>query len=98
MKFPSPLNPVDDKVHSHKGIYPYLLTNEERHLNLRKFDEKIKRRAYERQKGICVKCGKQFDIAEMEADHITPWNEGGKTDEANCQLLCVRDNRTKGGK
>ena len=34
----------------------------------------------------------------MEAEHITPWHEGGKTDEKNCQLLCEEDNRRKSGK
>ena len=33
----------------------------------------------------------------MEADHITPWHEGGKTEAANCQMLCRDDNRRKGG-
>lgn len=88
----------DEEVTSHKGIFSYLLTGDERFLSLRKFDEKMKRRVYERQKGICVKCKKHFDISEMEADHITPWREGGKTNEANCQLLCQRDNRSKGGR
>lgn len=35
---------------------------------------------------------------EMEADHITPWHEGGKTTAINCQMLCKQDNRTKSGK
>lgn len=33
----------------------------------------------------------------MEADHITPWHEGGKTNEENCQMLCKTCNRTKSG-
>jgi len=57
----------------------------------------MKREAYERQKGICVKCKKRFEIEEMEADHITPWHEGGKTISENCQMLCKQDNRTKSG-
>ncbi len=32
----------------------------------------------------------------MEADHITPWSQGGKTNAANCQMLCRKDNRLKG--
>ena len=61
------------------------------------------REAYERQKGICVAkkavCGnKHFEIEEMEADHVTPWHEGGKTTAENCQMLCKQDNRTKSGK
>jgi 5-methylcytosine-specific restriction endonuclease McrA len=34
----------------------------------------------------------------MEADHITPWHEGGKTETKNGQMLCKEDNRRKGGK
>jgi len=33
---------------------------------------------------------------KMEADHITPWRSRGKTDAANCQMLCLEDNRAKG--
>ena len=29
----------------------------------------------------------------MEADHITPWHEGGKTDAGDYQMLCKEDNR-----
>lgn len=88
----------DDDVGSVRGIYPYLLTGDERTLSLRQFDDKTKRKVYERQKGICKKCGKHFEFEGMEADHITPWHEGGKTAEANCQLLCKDDNRRKSGK
>lgn len=59
---------------------------------------KIKREVYEKQKGICVKCGKHFDIKEMEADHIEPWHSGGKTIADNCQMLCKHCNRIKSGK
>ncbi|MDR1654262.1 MAG: HNH endonuclease, partial [Prevotellaceae bacterium] len=38
------------------------------------------------------------ELSEMEADHITPWHAGGKTDEANCQMLCKNCNRRKSGK
>lgn len=88
----------DEDVTKKSGIYPYLLTGEERHLSIRAFNDKMKREAYERQKGICVKCGKHFEIEQMEADHITPWHEGGKTVAENCQMLCKQDNRTKSGR
>lgn len=88
----------DDEVQSIKGIYAYILTREEKHLNLRNFDDKIKRKTFEKQKGICVWCKKKFKIEEMEADHITPWFKGGKTTLENCQMLCLKDNRTKSGK
>lgn len=88
----------DDDVQSVKGIYEYILTNEEKYLNLRDFDDKIKRKVYEKQKGVCVWCKKHFEIEEMEADHIKPWHEGGKTTAENCQMLCKDDNRRKSGK
>jgi hypothetical protein len=88
----------DEEVGKKSGIYPYLLTEDERYLNLRQFSDKEKREAYERQKGKCIKCGKKFAIDEMEADHVKPWHEGGKTNGANCQMLCKDDNRRKSGK
>jgi hypothetical protein len=89
---------MDDDVTSRKGIYPYVLTRNEKYLNIRAFSESQKRASYEKQKGICEKCGKHFELREMEADHITPWHEGGKTDAKNCQMLCKDCNRRKSGK
>jgi hypothetical protein len=88
----------DEDVTKKSGIYPYVLTREEKYLNIRAFTDKMKREAYERQKGICPKCKEHFEIEEMEADHIKPWHEGGKTVVENCQMLCKQDNRTKAGK
>ena len=88
----------DTDVGNKKGIYTYVLTGKEKHLNIRAFDDKQKRESYERQKGICVVCKEHFEINEMEADHITPWHEGGKTTAENCQMLCREDNRRKSGK
>jgi hypothetical protein len=89
---------MDDDVTSKRGVYPYILTRDEKYLNLRAFTDAMKHKVYERQQGICVKCGKHFDLIDMEADHITPWHEGGKTNEGNCQLLCKHDNRVKSNK
>ena len=89
---------LDDDVTKQSGIYPYILTREEKHLNIRKFSDSIKQKVYEKQNGKCKKCNKNFDIGDMEADHITPWVEGGKTNEDNCQLLCKDDNRRKSSK
>lgn len=89
---------ADDDVTKKSGIYPYILTGDERHLSIRAFTDTMKQKVYERQKGICVKCGKFFELSQMEADHITPWHEGGKTIEENCQMLCKHDNRIKSGK
>jgi len=89
---------ADDDVTKKSGIYTYILTRDEKYLSIRAFTDSVKQKVYEKQKGICVKCGKEFKIEEMEADHITPWHEGGKTIEENCQLLCKDDNRRKSGK
>lgn len=43
-------------------------------------------------------CDEHFELNEMEADHITPWHEGGRTSSENCQMLCKEDNRRKSGK
>ncbi|MFH1231709.1 MAG: DUF262 domain-containing protein [Planctomycetota bacterium] len=88
----------DEDVTNKKGIYTYVLTREEKHLNIRAFTDKQKREAYERQKGICPECKKKYKIEEMEADHITPWIEGGKTIAENCKMLCKEDNRRKSDK
>ena len=89
---------LDEEVTAKKGIYEYLLTGNEKTLNLRAFSAKDKATAFERQKGVCPVCQKTFDFGQMEADHIIPWNKGGKTVLENCQMLCMLDNRTKGGK
>lgn len=88
----------DEDVRKKSGIYPYVLDRDERHLNIRAFSNNMKREAYERQNGICVKCQKKFQLNEMEGDHIKPWHEGGKTTAENCQMLCIDDNRRKSGK
>jgi len=88
---------MDDDVTNKKGIYLYLITGQEKNLNIRAFSDNQKREAYERQKGICANCKNHFEITEMEADHITPWHLGGKTSSDNCQMLCRECNRRKSG-
>jgi len=92
---------IDDEVKSKSGIYLYVLTRKEKYLNLRTFSDQQKRQVYETQQGICPgwkrTCEKHFEIEEMEADHIKPWHEGGKTIVENCQMLCKEDNRRKSG-
>ena len=91
---------MDDDVSNRSGIYEYVLygPGHEKALNIRKFDDRDKRAAYERQDGKCAICGKQFDIDMMEADHIVPWSKGGHTTPDNCQMLCRKCNREKSNK
>jgi hypothetical protein len=88
----------DEDMTNKKGIYSYVLTRKEKFLNIRTFNDRQKREAYERQKSVCPVCKKKYKIDEMEADHITPWHEGGKTLGKNCQMLCKEDNRRKSGR
>lgn len=85
----------DDDVTSLSGIYTYLLSGDEKYLSIRAFDKRTIRATYERQKGICARCLKYFELIDMQADHITPWSKGGKTVPENCQMLCADCNRKK---
>lgn len=44
----------DDEVQSIKGIYEYLFDGEEKHLNLRTFSDKERRKVYEAQRGFVL--------------------------------------------
>jgi hypothetical protein len=105
---------ADPNVHSAKGIYEFVLGGEtQTHLlNIRVFDDKAKRAAYERQTiaakaaghSNCPLCAignnansnKIWELKEMDADHVKAWSKGGSTDLANCEMLCKTHNRSKG--
>lgn len=97
----------DDEVGTVKGIYEYIIDGEEKHLSLRQFDDKIKRKVYENQNHKCPYCDQnigghtyaqgvtEYDYKDMEGDHIVPWSQGGKTEIDNCQMLCKWHNGHK---
>lgn len=94
---------MDDDVTKKSGVYEYVLTDDERTLNIRAFSAGQKRAAYERQQGICPFCkaegiDKKWELSEMDADHIIPWSQGGHTVTENCQMLCKPHNRRKSAK
>ena len=93
---------ANDEVTDKKGVYEYVLSGCDeyiaRKLSKRTFSSGDKRAVYERQGGVCPKCGKHYEIAEMDGDHIVPWWRGGKTTIDNLQMLCKKCNGVKSGK
>ncbi|WP_071288492.1 HNH endonuclease family protein [Mycolicibacterium llatzerense] len=107
---------ADPAVHSSKGIYEYLLGGEKKPqlLDIRLFEAKDKRVAYEQQTtkakadGVsnCPLCAiggdsnkdRIYKLNEMDADHVTAWSKGGSTDLSNLTMLCVPHNRAKGNR
>ena len=88
---------ADREVTKKSGVYEYMLSEDEKHLSIRKFDEQDRRQKYEQQQGICPICRKYFEYSKMHADHITPWHAGGKTVYENLQMLCRDCNLKKSG-
>ena len=83
-------------------------------LDVRVFDDSIKRTVYEQQTKLALQnsksncslcaCGhssnskKIWKLTDMDADHVTAWSNGGKTGIENCELLCKTHNRAKGNR
>lgn len=83
-------------------------------LDIRIFDESTKRKVYQQQtdkakaEGVsnCPYCAighdqnarRIWNLAEMDADHVTAWSKGGSTNIENCQMLCKTHNRAKGNR
>lgn len=99
-----------------KNIYEFVLGGEKEKqlLNIRVFNDAIKKVAYTRQTEKAKKlnisncpdcaCGDNINktriwtLKEMEADHVTAWSNGGETTVDNCEMLCKRHNRLKGNR
>lgn len=104
----------DPQITNSRGIWEYILggETEKKLLNIRVFDDRIKKVAYNRQtaeakaqgKSNCSACvfensknkAKIFELKAMEADHIAAWSKGGSSDESNCEMLCSYHNKLKG--
>jgi hypothetical protein len=83
-------------------------------LGIRLFDEPTKIAAYKQQTDKAKESGTSncplcahgdnanktriYKIDEMEADHVAAWSRGGRTDLANCEMLCITHNRSKGNR
>jgi hypothetical protein len=83
-------------------------------LDVRVFDEATKKAVYTMQTteaetkkvSNCPHCAighdanknKIWSFGEMDADHVSAWSKGGKSDIKNCQMLCKTHNRAKGNR
>lgn len=106
----------DPAVQNAKGIYEFLLGGEAetRLLEIRFFDDSMKRTAYTKQTAsaktksqsncpLCVVANDSnkariYKQSEMDADHVTAWSKGGATTLKNLTMLCKTHNRAKGNK
>lgn len=106
----------DPYVNNRRGIFEYILggSTDTKLLDVRVFDEAVKRSVYAKQtakakksgKSNCSHCaighdankGKIWGYADMDADHVTAWSKGGKTAAKNCEMLCKTHNRAKGNR
>jgi len=58
-------------------------------------EKSVKERLYKEQNGICNGCGVEFNIWNLETDHIIPRAKGGGDYYENYQLLCGNCNQMK---
>lgn len=105
----------DYHVTDKKGIFKYILSGGTKPelLNVRVFDDTVKRIVYQKQTadaqaaGVsnCPLCAlgqstssKIWAFKDMDADHVEAWSKGGASDASNCQMLCKTHNRAKGNR
>ncbi len=89
---------LNSHVQKKKGVYQYVLSKEEKYLNLRQFPENIKMEVYKEQDQKCYICEEEKEYSQVEADHDIPWWKDGPTTKENCRVLCIKCNREKSGK
>lgn len=74
----------DDDVTKKAGIYPYLLTGEERHLNIRVFSKVMKQKAFKIQEGVARYARKRLrSRTGVQGYRITPGELDEEGDENN---------------
>jgi hypothetical protein len=107
---------ADDEVANRRGIFEYVLGGsiDTKLLNVRVFDEKVKKATYAKQtqaaeargESNCPLCAighdanksRTYALNEMDADHVSAWSKAGDSSAKNCQMLCVTHNRAKGNR
>jgi len=76
-------------------ICEYCITRDENLLKQKAFNDYQRSTMYNEQKGICPDCGKHFLKDEMDAHHIIPWYNGGRTELDNGVMLCKECHRQR---
>ena len=107
---------ADPYVKNRRGVFEYILggCTEDKLLDIRVFDESVKRATYATQTqrakveniSNCSYCAighdanrdKIWALGDMEADHVSAWSKGGATVAENCEMLCKPHNRSKGNR
>lgn len=84
-----------EEISNEKAVYEAVLSGNIKLLNARNFTKEDKKWAYSRQKHRCTYCKKEYNIEDMQGDHIIPWSKGGKTTRDNLQMLCKECNIKK---
>lgn len=69
-------------------LIEYCFSRDSKLLIPRAFDDIQRRAMYKIQSGKCAHCGEKFDLPDLEAHHIVPWMEGGRTVLDNGELVC----------
>lgn len=106
----------DPYIKNRKGVFEFILGGcvDAKLLEVRIFDEAIKKSVYATQTATAEKKGKSncphcaighdankskvWSFGEMDADHVAAWSKGGATSIKNCQMLCKTHNRAKGNR
>jgi 5-methylcytosine-specific restriction endonuclease McrA len=106
----------DVSIKNRRGIFEFILGGEleTKLLDIRIFEEPMKRSIFERQTAEakknqtsnCPLCAlgnevnrkKIWALSDMDADHIQAWSRGGLTTPENCEMLCKTHNRAKGNR
>ena len=81
-----------EKMHRYHVRYGY--TGQKRP----KVSKAKRKRIFQRDKGICVYCGKQLKMDNFWIDHIKPLSRGGNNEDYNLAVSCCECNRKKGTK
>jgi len=55
----------------------------------RNFSQSIKNLVWAKQEGKCLRCKEQLSPISTHYDHIKAWEDGGESNETNCQALCA---------